>query len=233
MVSDEPEQALDQLVEERQGHGRAAWPSTLLLVKYRMAVFGPFTKTAAVRASRPIRTTSPSAASIARGGGLPEARRRGPPRGLGLARGPRSGHSAPVRRRNRSSRLTCRDRRDALGRCARDLELADGNDPDVPGLETSAVAVSSGLGVRAHGPCTLAASSSSLAWATRHPRSIITTASTVSVFLAPFGPSNPTISPPSIVKLRSSTPVWSPNRLVRLVSSITATRWAFDRWSFP
>jgi hypothetical protein len=43
VVSDKPEQALDQLIEERQGHGRAAWPSTLVLVKSRMGVFGPYT----------------------------------------------------------------------------------------------------------------------------------------------------------------------------------------------
>jgi hypothetical protein len=42
VVTDEPEQALDQLIEERQGHGRAAWPSTLVLVKSHMGVFGPY-----------------------------------------------------------------------------------------------------------------------------------------------------------------------------------------------
>jgi hypothetical protein len=42
VASDEPEQALDQLIEERQGHGRAAWLSTLVLVKSRMGVFGPY-----------------------------------------------------------------------------------------------------------------------------------------------------------------------------------------------
>jgi hypothetical protein len=40
---DEPEQPPEELVEEREGHGRAAWPTASELVKPDMGVIGPFT----------------------------------------------------------------------------------------------------------------------------------------------------------------------------------------------
>jgi hypothetical protein len=39
---DEPEQPPEELVEEREGHGRAAWPTASELVKPDMGVIGPF-----------------------------------------------------------------------------------------------------------------------------------------------------------------------------------------------
>jgi hypothetical protein len=39
---EEPEQATEELVEEREGYGRAAWPSASELVKSDMRVIGPF-----------------------------------------------------------------------------------------------------------------------------------------------------------------------------------------------
>ncbi len=59
VVSDEPKQALDQLIEERQGHSRASWPTTSELVKAMMRVIGPF------RCSDNCRQPSPAVTSIA------------------------------------------------------------------------------------------------------------------------------------------------------------------------
>jgi hypothetical protein len=47
MGPDEPEQPPEELVEEREGHGRAAGPTASELVKPDMGVIGPFTLTSA------------------------------------------------------------------------------------------------------------------------------------------------------------------------------------------
>ena len=44
--SDEPEHPPEELVEEREGHGRAAWPTASELVKPDMGVIGPFRRLA-------------------------------------------------------------------------------------------------------------------------------------------------------------------------------------------
>ena len=60
MDADEPGQSTEELVEEGQGHGRAAWPNASALVKSDMGVIGPY------RSTSPTMATSATASSPTR-----------------------------------------------------------------------------------------------------------------------------------------------------------------------